>query len=148
MTKSRGFTLIELLVAIGIIATLTAILLPNFMGARERARDAQRKQDLDAVKSALRLFYNDNESYPVYSTDFHSDGAAFLSGYTPPLTPYMANIGTIGFTFEYRSDVAGDTFQLRYRTETTRADENGASQLKCGIGVGNTDPDYFMICAN
>ena len=37
-----GFTLVELLVAIGIIATILAVIVPNFMGARERAREVAR----------------------------------------------------------------------------------------------------------
>jgi len=37
----KAFTLIELLVVIAIIGMLSALFLPNFMGARERARDAK-----------------------------------------------------------------------------------------------------------
>ena len=69
MIKSRrGFTLIELLVVIFIIGTLTAIILPNFVSSRQRARDARRKQDLADIKNALRMYYNDNQSYPETST--------------------------------------------------------------------------------
>ena len=60
--KKSGFTLIELLVVISIIATLTAILLPNFMGARQRATDSQKKQEMVSIKNALRLFYNDTQN--------------------------------------------------------------------------------------
>lgn len=56
----------ELLIAIGIMGTLMAILLPNFMGARERARDAQKLQDMGAIKNALRLYYNDNQYHNYY----------------------------------------------------------------------------------
>ncbi|MBP6891738.1 type II secretion system protein, partial [Candidatus Shapirobacteria bacterium] len=37
----RAFTLVELLVVIAIIGILTAIIVPNFMGARERADDSK-----------------------------------------------------------------------------------------------------------
>src|SRR3990167_2999854 len=53
---SRSFTLIELLVVIGIIGTLSALTLPNFMSARERARDSQRKNDLKQIQKALELY--------------------------------------------------------------------------------------------
>lgn len=61
----RGFTLIELLVAIAIISALSALLLPNFMAARERARDSQRKSDLKAMQSALEL-YKLSQATPAY----------------------------------------------------------------------------------
>lgn len=62
--KRNGFTLIELLVVIAIIATMLAVALPNFLGARERARDAKRKAEMNQLKSALRLYYNDYQKYP------------------------------------------------------------------------------------
>ncbi|OGF99810.1 hypothetical protein A2Y99_03655 [Candidatus Gottesmanbacteria bacterium RBG_13_37_7] len=61
----RGFTLIELLVVIGVISTILAVIFPNYMGARERARDMRRKSDLAELQKALELYKNDNPtSYP------------------------------------------------------------------------------------
>jgi general secretion pathway protein G len=58
----KGFTLIELLVVIAIIGMLSALLVPNFMGARERARDAQRKSDLKQIQKALEMYRQDQTS--------------------------------------------------------------------------------------
>ncbi len=61
----KGFTLIELLVVIGIIAMLVAIGIPNYLSARQRASDARTKSDMDSLKNALRLYYNDYQTYPA-----------------------------------------------------------------------------------
>src|SRR5258706_992741 len=62
--QKKGFTLIELLVSIAIIATLIGLALPNYLSARGRAKDARRKEDLQQLKSALQLYYNDFHKYP------------------------------------------------------------------------------------
>jgi len=61
---TSGFTLIELLVSISIIGLLSALIITNLVGARTRASDAKKKTELMAVKSALRMYYNDFQSYP------------------------------------------------------------------------------------
>lgn len=61
----QGFTLIELLVVIAIIGSLSALLVPNFMSARERARDAQRKNDIKQLQKALELYKLDQDP-PAY----------------------------------------------------------------------------------
>jgi type II secretion system protein G len=66
--KNRGFTLIEMLVVIGIITMILAVLFPNFMGARQRARDVQRKNDLSQMQKALELYKLD-QSPQAYPTD-------------------------------------------------------------------------------
>jgi len=60
----KGFTLIELLIVIAIIGVLATLLMVNFVGVRQRARDAQRKSDLRQLQSALEIYRSDNGGYP------------------------------------------------------------------------------------
>ncbi|MBI3379586.1 prepilin-type N-terminal cleavage/methylation domain-containing protein [Candidatus Gottesmanbacteria bacterium] len=62
-----GFTLVELLVVIGIIAMVMVAVFPNFTGARQRARDNQRKIDLKNIQGALDLYKSD-QNPPAYPT--------------------------------------------------------------------------------
>lgn len=64
---NSGFTLIELLVVIGIITLVMVAVFPNFTGARQRARDNQRKIDLKNIQAALDLYKLD-QNPPVYPT--------------------------------------------------------------------------------
>lgn len=63
----KAFTLIELLVVIAIIGSLSALFLPNFMAARERARDSQRKSDLRQIQKAFELYKQDQapQAFPL-----------------------------------------------------------------------------------
>lgn len=63
-SSEKAFTLIELLVVVAIIGVLSALLLSNFIGVRQRARDAQRKSDLRQIQSALELYRADQGAYP------------------------------------------------------------------------------------
>lgn len=63
-----GFTLIELLVVIAIIGSLAAMFLPNFMAARERARDSARKSDLKQIQKALELYRQDQSPTSIPAT--------------------------------------------------------------------------------
>ena len=136
MKINKGFTLVELLVVISVIATLTALLLPNFMGARERARDAQKVQDLNAIKTALRLYYNDTQSYP--DTNW--------SGLGTELVKYMPNMVNIGFSGTYTVAADLDSFVLQVDLDNGTGDDDINSQKKCGI----TDPveKVYAVCAN
>lgn len=61
--NSRGFTLVELLVVIAIISILATLLLLQLGIARAKARDAKRIADVNQVRSALELYFDDNGSY-------------------------------------------------------------------------------------
>lgn len=67
--SKNSFTLIELLVVIAIIGTLSALLLPNFMGVRQRARDSTRKSDVKNLQKAFELYKLDQATpaYPIAS---------------------------------------------------------------------------------
>ncbi|AHB42067.1 PilE-like protein [Candidatus Saccharibacteria bacterium RAAC3_TM7_1] len=62
--KHRGFTIVELLIVIVVIAILAAITVVAYNGIQQRARDAQRLQDITSIAKALELYKIQNSSYP------------------------------------------------------------------------------------
>ena len=66
--RECGFTLLELLVVIAIIALMVGVALPNFVSSRARARDSKKIQEMQQLKTALRLYYNDYGQYPAAAT--------------------------------------------------------------------------------
>lgn len=65
--NQSGFTLIELLVVIVIIGILAAIALPNFIKARNKAREAEVKANVHSIQLALERYAVDNNGvYPTF----------------------------------------------------------------------------------
>ena len=134
--KSSGFTLIELLIVIVIIGVLATILLANFIGVRQRSRDAQRKADLRQIQSAIELYKADQGVYPpnpLYSINcdsYTSSSFSSLTGGSPAIT-YMTKIpcdpsGTTWYNSgNYFYSLAGNTYTLRACIENSNdTDQN------------------------
>ena len=127
--NKKGFTLIELIVVIAIIGTLTGLIVNNLNDARARARDAKRKQDLGSFKTALRLYYNDNQTYPVN-----------LDGFSDDYIKVMPEYDT------YTQDDSGNGFTIKVTLENLSDPDLTTSQTRC-LGNPDTSDDY-VVCAD
>lgn len=97
-SRKRAFTLIELLIVITIIGILAVALIPRLTGGPGRARDAQRKADLQQIATALEFYANDNAgSYPSATTNNCVSGLS--------LSSYLTNVP---------ADPSGDGWSTTY----------------------------------
>jgi prepilin-type N-terminal cleavage/methylation domain-containing protein len=129
--RKTGFSLVELLVVISIIAVLSAVLMVNFVGTRERSRDSQKIQDLNAIKSALRMFYNDNQRYP---TNSELRGVGF--------TGYISSLGDTNFVYSLGDS---DSFTITIKLEVGAGDDDINSQKECGMPT--QEDKLYAVCA-
>jgi general secretion pathway protein G len=84
--KQKSFTLIELLVVIAIIGLLASIVVVNVNSARDKAKAAKTRGDLDAFRQALTLYESDNETFPC-------DGeGSVASCLLAALSPYASSL--------------------------------------------------------
>jgi prepilin-type N-terminal cleavage/methylation domain-containing protein len=166
MSKNRsGFTLIELLVTMAIAAILITVALPNYLSARERARDAKLKASLENLKESLRLYYNDFQNFPLSaqggtkiagcgqtgtescpkagcSNEFSAGGATACGD-----SVYMRKIPTfpaINGGFFYTPSADKDSFRVCVgRLENASDPDAAASATRCGDG----DPKKYCVCS-
>lgn len=146
MKNKKGFTLVELLVVISIIGILSSFAVVSLNSARQKARDALRRGDMAQVRTALNLYYDDNNyQYPPCGTldpnvpDFGADVgsgpgtgstcystvlAAALTGGTRPLMDKIpeeprnpTNDPDENSTYIYRYVSDGNEYALVYTLE-------------------------------
>lgn len=129
----KGFTLIELLVVIGIIGTLVAVLLPNYMGTRQRGRDAVRKQDLQNIRKGLELYRQDTTdssypaSLPAVGSQWANGSSIYMSKFPGDPSGGSYNYSLVGRTYtlcavlENPADTQGVTCAAPCPIDATKA---------------------------
>ncbi len=131
--KRNGFTLIELLIVISIITILATFGINTFAGAQKRSRDGERKSDLKNIQTALRLYYNENGSYPTSTGAGNARingcgtapncnaNCAWNSAWTCGASTYMGNLpGDPQGVNEYRyQQIDSDNYTLQACLENT-----------------------------
>ncbi len=174
MTNKKGFTLIELLVVIAIIGILSAIGLVSLNGAREKARDAKRITDLNEIRTAMIIYFDDHGSkYFATSSGGAVDASGGDGGFKTAMLPYLPNLpqnpGTGSENNHYFYASNGVSYGLATKMEGgtgdwyilnsvgwggTVPDSNtwtkdlgdGATAINCGDGYG--EGSDFDICAS
>ncbi len=88
---ARGFTLIELVIAVGLIGVMLALAVPAYNGWRERVRNKQAVDDINAMSLALDQRLQDTGTLPASLADIGRGGLADPWGrpyrYLPLNTP-------------------------------------------------------------
>ncbi|MCX6704343.1 MAG: type II secretion system protein [Candidatus Woesebacteria bacterium] len=142
----KGFTLIELLVVISIIGILLGLSVFGLQGARQSARDARRKADLESIRSGLEIYKADcnNNNYPVNTP------AGTLS------SPLVGTVVACGNTNTYIASVPVDPIAgqgyVYYSADGTTYElcaslEQGTGTVTCGASgaCGTGTCNYKVI---
>lgn len=144
ITENRGFTLIELIVVMAVIGVLSTLIINNLNDSRGRARDAQRKQNLNQLKTALRMYYNDYQAYPANSGNTIlgcGDGNdACSDDFATTNTVYMNRLPEFSY---YRQTGGGDGFDLKVVLENPSDPDLADSQDRCPGSHNDTD---YVVC--
>jgi len=75
----KSFTLIELLIVMAIIGILASIVLVSLNSARESAREAKAKAELDGIRAAMEIMASDTEEWPGHQASHETNETS-----TPP----------------------------------------------------------------
>lgn len=108
MRSKNSFTLIEVLVVIAILGILASLVSGNLINSMKRGRDSKRKEDLQQIKNALEMYYEDNGQYPpdnkvVFGSPFvHPSIATKVYMQKLPQDP------SSGYTYEYVPTIVDD----------------------------------------
>jgi prepilin-type N-terminal cleavage/methylation domain-containing protein len=77
--SARGFTLIELLITVAIIGLLTAILMPIFQEAIQKAKQKGTMADIHSLTKAIMMYVSDHGRAPANPNGALQGGGPFLA---------------------------------------------------------------------
>ena len=101
--EEKGFTLVELLVVMLILGLLAAIAIPSFFNQRDKARDADAKEQVRTAQTAIETYATDNNG--SYTNADVADLRAIEEVLVDAdLQPVVVSDGGQGYTVTVRSE--------------------------------------------
>ncbi len=133
----KGFTLIELLVIVAIIGLIAAVLLPNLLHVKDKAKEAEVKQNLHSIQLACESYAVDKEGdYPAYLVGGSGIYLSAAAPCTPALIPSLKALPASAFADPI---LRGGYFDEYPRNPFTK-DGTAVQQLQNNIDGFHKDP--------
>lgn len=102
---ARGFTLIEIMVVVIILGLLASVVVPNVMDALDDAEINKARADMNALKTALKMYRIQNFAYPTTEQGLE---ALVVK---PTLAPVPRNWKETGYIETLSKDPWGNDYQ-------------------------------------
>lgn len=144
---NQGFTLIELLVVVLIVGILSAVALPQYQTAVERARATEALTQMSAIRSAMERFHSQRETWPssfdqldvdipvVTTCDSGHGGKHFCLSFNDGIITAHRNTNKHGYTLQTTLEIEENgTYTATRSCEST--DEDSESYCNA-ISGGN-----------
>jgi prepilin-type N-terminal cleavage/methylation domain-containing protein len=134
-TKQRGFTIIEVVIALSLIAVFITLPVFAYSSYLQKARDIQRKNDIQQLESALVQYKTQKGEYPA-SLDM-----LVAAQYIPsiPFDPLFSALNiesdVYGYRYEVRSDLQAFTLIAALEERTSGGEIQYVVATSAGISV-------------
>ncbi len=135
----QGFTLIELMIVVAIIGILAAIAIPKFADLINKSKEGATKGALSSVRSAIQVYYGDNEGwFPADTLACLTDNAKYIGEIPVAKLPGTTHAdvrtvtGVVATTpGDYTTQIIADTGGWAYYAETDVPQTWGNFQVGC-----------------
>ena len=126
-----GFTLIELLIVLSIMGVLATLGFQSFTASQKKARDAQRKSDLNQIQEALELYKMDQKPSWEYPAD----------------SDWIADLEDGGYMKEVPADPLPDSWSWPAYSYNRSSDDLEYDLYACLENENDPDLDPENLCS-
>ncbi len=78
--NQKGFSLVELMIVLVIIGILAAVGVPIYTGNVKKAKQAEADATMGMVRTQLRVYYAENDTYPTNAVAATADAVTAVTG--------------------------------------------------------------------
>jgi type IV pilus assembly protein PilA len=141
---SQGFTLVELMIVVAIIGILAAIAIPNYLNYQMKAKTAEAKTNLGAIKTSQESYRADNDVYLTCATapaNLPGNAKAAFTGNADFTALGYAPAGDVYYSYGVNALAAGAAVTPAYvafAEGDLDVDGTGAAAAPAAIGVAMT----------